>query len=145
MLILKSQLKNSWRVNEATSSRSAQMVRETGKGQQIGAQLGLEDCRAEAVEHREFKGLGHRDTLSGFKGIGLMQVPRFGLGGRADSRRVTSQVSPGSWRASWGGVGEDLHGAAPKPAPRQALLQCCPARGATLCISGQGMPRKDGS
>ena len=72
---------------------------------------GLEDCRAEAVEHREFKGLGHRDTLSGFKGIGLMQVPRFGLGGRADSRRVTSQVSPGSWRASWGGVGEDLHGA----------------------------------
>lgn len=121
------------------------MVREAGKGQQIGAQLGSEDCRAEAVEHREFKGLGHRDTLSGFKGIGLMQVPCFGFGGRADSHRVMLQVIPRAWRASWGGAGEDLHGVAPKPAPRQTLLQCCPARGAALCISGQGMPRKDGS
>lgn len=80
------------------------MVREAGRGQQGLARDAAGTGRVVRQQERSrgsSRGPGQRDTISGFKGTELMQVPCFGLGGRSDShqRRVIPQVTPRSLEA----------------------------------------------
>jgi len=86
-------------VKQQDSSRSAQMVREAGGGQGGLARDAAGAGRIARQGERSrgsSRGPGQRDTLSGFKGTELMQVPCFGLGERSDSyqRRVIFPGQP---------------------------------------------------
>lgn len=100
------------------------MVREAGRGQQGLARATAGPWRITASWERSggsSRGPGQRDTLSGFKGTELMQVPCFGLGGRSDSSQCRV-IFPG------------------QPKVLESRLTGNPVMPFTDCLSMQGHP-----